>query len=65
MNTLVLLTSSMLLSGGFDSWDFLKENEKYGIKPETIEKLREIPGFKVWYGDGNWMTFSVPKKNIH
>lgn len=42
MDTFVLLTSSMLLAGGFDFWDFLKENEKYGITPETITELKEI-----------------------
>lgn len=42
MDTFVLLTSSMLLAGGFDFWDFLKENEKYGIMPETITELKEI-----------------------
>ena len=42
MDTFVLLTSSMLLAGGFDFWDFLKENEKYGIMPETIAELKEI-----------------------
>lgn len=42
MDTFVLLTSSMLLAGGFDFWDFLKEDEKYGITPETITELKEI-----------------------
>jgi predicted ribonuclease YlaK len=42
MDTLVLLTTSMLLSGNFDSWDFLKQDEKYCIEPQTIKELKDI-----------------------
>lgn len=39
---IVILTSSMLLSGNFDSWNFLKENEKYAVTPEIIDELKRI-----------------------
>lgn len=46
----------------YDSVSFEAEDVNDEVWDTIIEKLREIPGFKVWYGDGNWMTFSVPKR---